>query len=208
MKKIVVIILCSVASMSVKAQSAEAEQLLLNWEKLTQLKKILKNMYDGYTILYKGYTAVKDISEGNFNLHKNFLDALLDVSETVRKYKRIRDIVNYQRRIVGEYKGALQQFTASGYFTPNELEHLRSVHKSLLERTAKSLDELAMVITAGELRMSDEERIAAIDRIYVGVVEQFSFLKEFNSGTSLLSVQRSAEKADVDLSRRLHDIKK
>jgi DNA repair ATPase RecN len=208
MKKILVILLCSVASLSVKAQSAEVEQLLLNWEKLTQLKKILNNMYDGYAILYKGYTAVKDMSEGNFSLHKNFLDALLDVSETVRTYKRIHDIVNYQLRIVREYKGAITQFTSSGNFTLDELKHLKSVYAGLLDQSAKSLEELVMVITAGELRMSDEERMEAIGRIYANVVEQFSFLKDFNSGTSLLSVQRSAAKAEVELSRRLHGAKK
>ncbi len=66
MKKLLVIICICLASLGVKAQSQEAQQLLLNWEKLTQFKKILQNMYDGYKILYKGYTAVKDISEGNF----------------------------------------------------------------------------------------------------------------------------------------------
>lgn len=208
MKKTLVVLLCSVASLSVKAQSAEAEQLLLNWEKLTQLKKILKNMYDGYTILHKGYTAVKDISEGNFSLHKNIMDALLNVSESVRTYKRVHDIVNYQLRIVREYKGALKQFTSSGNFTVDELKHLKSVYAGLLDQSAKSLEALVMVITAGELRMSDEERMVAIDRIYADVVEQFGFLKDFNSGTSLLSVQRRAAKTEVELSKRLHGIRR
>src|ERR1700730_18790216 len=82
----------------VKAQTQEAQQLLLNWEKLTQLKSVLKNMYEGYRIVSKGYNTIKDISQGNFTLHQVFLDGLLEVSPAVRKYKRVFDIINYQLR--------------------------------------------------------------------------------------------------------------
>src|ERR1044072_6034317 len=110
MRRMILIGCFSIFLISSKAQSAEAEQLLLDWEKLAQFKKILQNMYDGYKILYKGYSAVKDISKGSFDLHKNFLDALLEVSPAVKKYKRIADIIACQARIVKEYKSAFEQF--------------------------------------------------------------------------------------------------
>ncbi len=203
MKKCMAVLSFCTAFHCASAQRYEAEQLLLNWEKLVQFKKILQNMYEGYKILYKGYTAVKDISEGSFSLHKTFLDALLDVSETVRKYKRIRDIIDYQVKIASEYKSALGRFKASGEFTAEELEYLGSVYTGLIRQTGKSLDELLMVVTAGELRMSDDERITAIDRIYEAVVDQFSFLKAFNGDTALLSLQRKAERAEIKMSRLL-----
>ncbi|MFX9630904.1 hypothetical protein ABTO69_20345, partial [Acinetobacter baumannii] len=74
MKKIIVLLLMCCMLFKGKAQSDEVQQLLLNVEKLAQFKKILQNMYDGYKLLHKGYTAVKNISEGNFSLHKTFLD--------------------------------------------------------------------------------------------------------------------------------------
>ncbi len=169
MKKIIVILaMCSLA-FQVKAQSDEAQQLLLNWEKLAQFKKILQNMYDGYKILHKGYTAVKDVSEGNFTLHKSFLDGLLQVNPAVRKYKRIADIISYHVKIVKEYKSALNQFKDDKQFTIQEIDYLSRVYKNLFEQSLKSLDELVMVTTAGKLRMSDDERLQAIDRIYSSV---------------------------------------
>ena len=96
MKKWLIIIGMNVFSLNLSAQSHEAQQLLLNWEKLTQFKKILQDMYDGYKIIHKGYTTIRDISSGNFNLHKGFLDALMEVSPVVKKYKRIADIISYQ----------------------------------------------------------------------------------------------------------------
>lgn len=203
MKKCVVVILMVCFGYTASAQSHEVQQLLLNVEKLSQFKKILQNMYDGYKVLYKGYTTIKDVSEGNFSLHKTFLDALLEVSPGVRKYKRIADIINYQIRLVKEYKAAFHEFKNGDAFTPEEIDYLGKVYGNLFKESTESLDELLTVITAGKLRMSDDERLQAIDRIYASVEDQFSFLKEFNSNTAMLALQRKSEKADIDLARKV-----
>jgi DNA repair ATPase RecN len=208
MKKIIVILLLCSFACQVKAQSDEAQQLILNWEKLSQFRKILKNMYDGYKLLYKGYTAVKDISEGNFNLHKTFLDGLMQVSPAVKKYKRITDIINYQLRIVKEGKTALNQFKGDKQFTAEEIEYTSKVFSNLFRESIKNMDELAMVITAGNLRMSDDERLQAIDRIYFSIEEQYAFMRDFTSNTAMLSLQRKSEKAQIEMSRRIYGIVK
>jgi len=207
MKKIIVILVMCALAIHTKAQSEEVQQLLLNVEKLAQFKKILQNMYDGYKILHKGYTAVKDISEGNFSLHKNFLDELLQVSPAVRKYKRITDIISYQVRIVKEYKSAFSQFKEDKQFTVQEIEYIGKVYLNLFQQSLKSLDELAMIITAGKLRMSDDERLQAIDRIYASMEDQYSFLKDFNGNTAMLSLQRKSEQAEIKMSRRISGLK-
>ena len=207
MKKWVFIILIAAFGSKSFGQSQEAQQLLLNWEKLTQLKKILNDMYTGYKIVHKGYTTIRDISQGDFTLHKDFLDGLLEVSPAVKKYKRIADIISYQLRIVKGYKTAFDQFKLSKYFTIEEIEYLGKVYSNLLKESLKCLDELGMVITAGKLRMSDDERLQAIDRIYITIVGQFSFLQDFNNSTAVLSVQREKDQQDIDISRKLHDIR-
>lgn len=207
MKKAIIVLAICITSADAKAQSEEAQQLLLNLEKLMQFKKILKNMYDGYKVLYKGYTAVKDISEGSFNLHKGFLDALLEVSPAVKKYKRTADIISYQVRIAREYKAAFNQFKESGQFTVEEIEFLGKVYANLFNETLKSADELILVITAGKLRMSDDERLQAIDKIYESVVDRFSFLKQFNNSTALLSLQRKSEQTEIKMSKIILGIK-
>lgn len=208
MKKFIVILIMCGFALQVKSQSTEAQQLILNWEKLAQFRKILKNMYDGYKILYKGYTAVKDISEGNFNLHKTFLDGLLQVSPAVKKYKRIADIINYQVRIVKEYKAAFNQFKEDKQFTAQEIDYVGKVYSNLFQESLKNIDELAMVITAGKLRMSDDERLQAIDKIYASIEGQYSFLRDFNGNTAMLSLQRKSEQAEIEMSRRIYGIKK
>lgn len=206
MKKLFVILIMCGMSFQVKAQSEEVQQLLLNIEKLAQFKKILQNMYDGYKLLNKGYTAVKNISEGNFNTHKAFLDGLMEVSPAVKKYKRITDIINYQIRIAKEYKLAFNRVKEGKQFTADEIDYLGKVYSNLFNESLKSLDELSMIITSGKLRMSDDERLQAIDKIYQAVEDQYSFLKDFTNNTSMLSLQRKSEQAQIEMSRRLYGL--
>ncbi len=203
MKKIIVILIISFQCQFAHSQSQEAQQLLLNWEKLTQFKKILQDMYDGWKIINKGYTTIKDISSGNFNLHKNFLDALMEVSPVVKKYKRITDIINYQLLIVKQYKRAFQQFKDDGTFTSQEINYIGKVYSNLFNESIKNLDELFLVITSGQLRMSDDERMQSIDKIYDRIEDQFSFLQDFNSSTAYLSLQRKSEQTEIDMSRKI-----
>nr|WP_068891222.1 hypothetical protein [Pedobacter panaciterrae] len=183
---------------TVRAQSQEAQQLLLNVEKLSQLKNILSDMRKGYEVVSKGYNVVKNIAQGNFSLHEVFLDGLWLVSPEVRKYYRIADIIRYQSAILSEYRSAFKRFTSSGNFSVGELDYLSKVYKKLFDQSLDNLDQLAMVITANKMRMSDEERLVAIDRIFTGTEDMLMFLRSFNQSTGLLGLQREREKADIE----------
>ncbi len=206
MKKVFVVITICVVSLGASAQGQEAQQLLLNWEKLAQLKTILKNMYKGYQVVSAGYNRIKDISEGNFKLHHVFLDGLLEVSPLVRKYQRVADIITYQGRILEEQKKALNYFKATGNFTPKEIVYMTGVYRHLLGQSLKNLDELFMVITARQLRMSDNERLRAIDRIFQDMQDKLTFLRSFNNSTKVLSLQRQQEKAQIEISKKISGI--
>lgn len=206
MKKLLVVLLMTAFCSKLSAQSHEVKQLLLNVEKLAQFKKILENMYDGYKVLHEGYTTIKDISQGNFSLHKLFLDRLMEVSPVVRRYKRVADIINGQVRIVTEHRQAFNRFRSSGQFTEKEIEYMGKVYSNLFNESLKNLDELTMVITAGKVRMSDDERLQAIDRIYSSIEDQLGFLREFNSSTYVLVYQREKEQMDVNLVRKMYGL--
>lgn len=190
----------------VAAQSQELQQLILNIEKLAQFKQILTDMKKGYQILNGGYNTVKDLSEGNFNLHETFLDAMLQVSPTVRKYKRVGDIIQYQVLLVKEYKAAFNRFKNSGNFNPDEIAYLENVYSKLFKESIRNLDELTTVISANTLRMTDDERLAAIDKVHADMQDKLSFLRNFNNNTSVLAVQRTKERNDINAMRSIYKV--
>ncbi|WP_090706589.1 hypothetical protein [Daejeonella rubra] len=200
---IIIVMLIGTTTFS-RAQSTEIQQLLLNYEKLNQLKNILSDMKKGYKIVSKGYTAIKDISQGNFNLHEAFIDGLMAVNPAIKNYKRVVDIISYQKNIVREYKSAFIRFKQNGSFSPDEIEYLGEIYGQLFNKSIQNLDELATVITSSKLSMSDDERLQAIDRIFADTEDKLQFLRDFNKQANLLAIQRSREKQDVATMQQLY----
>ncbi len=210
MKKLIIIISLSFIGMlpafRASAQADELAQLLLNIEKLAQFKQILSDMKKGYQILSGGYNTIKNIAQGNFSLHKAFLDGLMEVSPTVRNYRRVSDIVNDQLTLIKEYRKAYDRFRRDNNFNPDELAYLGRVYNSLFKESLRNLDELLTVITADKARMSDDERLQAIDRIYANMQDKLMFLRHFNNNTTILAVQRAKERNDAQAIRKIYGL--
>ena len=185
----------------VKAQSAEIQQLILNIEKLSQFKKILSDMKKGYDMLSGGYKMVKDMSEGNFSLHKTFLDALMQVSPVVKNYKRVGDIVEYQVTLIKESRKGIDRILKNESFSPNEIQYFEKVYSNLSKESLRNIEELTSIIRADTFRMSDDERLEAIDKIYAEMQQKVLFLRDFNGSASVLALQRSKELNDAQTVR-------
>lgn len=190
------------------AQTQEAKQLLLDVEKLAQLKNILTDLKKGYEIVSNGYTTIQHISEGNFDMHNLFLSSLLEISPIVKNYKRVTDIISMQLQIVAEYKNALKGFKASGQFNQDENNYIQRVYSNLFNQSANSLEALASLVTAGKLRMSDDERLEAIDDVWKQVSNQLTFLRHFNNEAKILALQRAKEQNDVSNVNQLYNVNK
>lgn len=200
MKKMMIVWMClwgwSAFTGKAKAQTDEIAQLLLNVEKLSQFKQILKDMKNGYQVISNGYGTIKNISQGNFSMHEAFLNGLLSVSPAVRQYGRIADIIQGQLQLLKEYRKAYGRFQAMRIFQPQELSYMSGVYDRLVSASLQNIEELTAVITDSKLRMSDDERIKSIDRIHAEMEDKLRFLRKFNNATSVMGLQRKKALAE------------
>ncbi|MGE8426339.1 MAG: TerB family tellurite resistance protein [Sphingobacterium sp.] len=206
MKRLLLLLIgvCCLQLHLVSAQSAEVQQLLLNVEKLAQFKQILSDMKKGYQVTYKGYNAIKNISQRNFNLHNTFLDGLLKVNPEIARYRKVAEIIRLQSAILSEYKSAYRRLTAGGRFRPEEIRYLQQVYKNLFYRSVDNLEELAMILTASKLRMSDEERLRSIDRLYEDMGGKLVFLRRFNKQATALDHNRAKAQSEQELIKKMY----
>ena len=188
-------------------QSAEVKQLLLNVEKLAELRGILEQMKKGYKVVKQGYSAVSSISRGNFELHKYFLDGLLEVSSGVRGYYRIPQIARFQAHLLRECKS--QVISGAGYavFSPQEIQYLHKVLAGVLSKSLRNLEDLLSVLSEGLLQMSDAERLSEIDRIYSQMQDLVGFVGQFKSTAAQLSASRIRQRHSVEKLRTIYGIK-
>jgi len=208
LKIIAILIAIAVIPINLRAQSIaqDLEQLSLDYRKLAGLKSILKQMYIGYEVVSKGYGAVKDISKGSFSLHEAFRDGLMIVGPAVRQYPKVAGIINDQAMLVDEYKSAYQTFKSDPHFNPDEIGYMMDVYNNLISGSLKNLNDLSMIITDSKVRMSDADRIRAIDRIYTDSHGQLDFLRQFNDRSYAVALQRSREANDRQTLKTLYGI--
>jgi len=204
-----VILISSALPSQVRAQSIAdlVEELSLDYQKLAGMKNILKQMQQGYQIVSTGYNSVKGEAQGNFSLHEAFLDGLMLVSPTVRKYPRVRDIIDDQANLVASYKFSYAQFRRDKNFSAEELSYMSDVYNNLISNSLQNLDELNMVMSDNKLRMSDNERLQAIDRIYASGHEELTFVQQFNANTRNLAIQRASKNNDLNTLQKVYGLR-
>lgn len=197
-----VLICLSVGGVRAQGVDQLIQQLVLDIQKLSQLKTILNDMKDGYRVLEQGYSQIRDIASGNFNLHKTFLDRLLAVSPNVQAYYKVPAILDKQQSILAETSD--KRWTTANVFTPAELDYIRRTYAALKDRAGSCLDRLTMVTTADELRMSDADRLEAIDRIHADITGQLEGLWRFNDALNIQALQRAREYNNLQTLKRLY----
>jgi predicted transcriptional regulator len=109
--------------------------------------------------------------------------------------------------LMKESKNGLNRFVKSSNFSEKEISYFEKVYGNLLSQSLRNLDELTMVITADKLRMSDDERLQAVDDIYLQMQDKLLFLRNFNATSNVLALQRAKEAKDVYTSKELQELK-
>jgi hypothetical protein len=180
-------------------------QLELDKEKLSAMKSTLTEMYQGYAELKQGFTHIRDIAKANFNLHADFLGALLAVSPSVRGDPRLATILDSEYQIVAGYRSAGSRWSGTGLFSAQEMAYILGTYTALLQRCLQSVEELSMVLTADALRMSDAERMGAIGRIQTETQGQLAMMQALDNSLSMQVAQRQQAARDINSLKTLYD---
>lgn len=186
-------------------------------QKATQKKYLLQQiaalqvysgyLSKGYSIAKNGLNTIKSIKNGDLLQHTNYFTSLVTVNPKIKRYAKVADIIALQITIAKLSGNAIKSFRNNHHFTPTEIDYLQSVYSKLLSDCAKNLDELLTLITNGNLQMKDDERITAIDKIYLDMQDKQQFIRAFSNNTACLSILRSNEENDIIISKKLNGLK-
>lgn len=213
MKRSFILFSIVILSTSVKAQTfaewfrQKATQKKYLLQQIAALQVYIGNAQKGYTIVHNGLKIITDIKHGDINLHSDYFNSLKTVSPTIRKYRKVADIIAFQLKIVKEYSSFSRQVQKSKMFNADELKYMNTVFSKLIDDCMNTIDELTMVITDHQLEMKDDERLKRIDILYNDMQDKYSFVKRFSDEAKILAVSRLTEQNDVQTSRAINGIK-
>jgi hypothetical protein len=186
------------------SQSQDLKQLELDIQKLAQLKSMLSEMYRGYTILDKGYSSIKDLSQGNYSLHKTYLDKLLDVSSTVKTDPKIASVMEGQKQIDATCQSSRQLISQATAFTCTEKAAILTLLQNIAARSNSLIEELQMITTPGVLRMNDAERMEAIARIEKAMKEKLMMVQKQQKNMEALNTLRNKQHSETEKLKSLY----
>lgn len=200
----ITITLLLAAPAAVRGQSYQARVLLLDMQKLSQLKATLKDMKKDYRVLSQGYDALRDVSRAAFELRKTFQDALWRASPAVRSYWKVPALITMEREVARACAADPARLVATGDIPPGEADYLSSVYQAVAAGALQRLEELTTVLTDHTVEMTDAERLAAVDRIYREIQESRTFVTQFTSRAAGLARAREAERGGARALRELY----
>jgi len=139
-------------------------------------------------------------------LYADYYQDLKKVKDVITYYKRIKDISEKQISLVSAYKRAFSLFKTDNHFTPEEIEYMGKVYGGIIDASVENLDQIYMVISSFTTTMTDEARLAIINKAADALDKNYRDLTKFTTQNKLLSLQRSKDQEEVDVVRALYGI--
>lgn len=168
---------------------------------LQNAQKVLENQLSKLKL-----TEIADWTERQKELYKEYYTSLWKVKTAITYYKRVKDLTQRQISIVDEYKWAWGLFQKDRHFTVEELESMQKIYLGILEESVKNLDQVLLVVNSFKTQMSDAKRLEIINAAAGKMEENYSDLKQFNSGNINLSIKRSNSLDEVAKLKELYGL--
>ncbi len=154
----------------------------------------IKDIEKGYEIAKDGLNAISDIKNGDFHLHLDHFNSLMDVNPEIKKYSKAVEVL-------------LLQSDVKKLAAKSDDDYINSVWTHLIDGCNSDVDQLNMLLSPGNYEMTDDERIKNIDKLYADMKDKYAFAKSFSTDVKILSLQQLKEKNEVQASRLLNNIK-
>src|SRR5690606_30664963 len=116
---------------------------------------------------------------GEFNLHKDHFNSLKTVNPNIKNMDKVGAARDLYKEIVNGCTEALNQAQSSGMFVPQEIQYFRGVYDKLIKDCLETLDNLKLITTDGKVEMTDDQRMARINKCHERMQENYAFAVAF-----------------------------
>jgi predicted transcriptional regulator YheO len=151
-------------------------------------------------------TEISDWSKKQKELYAKYFDELWKVKNAISSYQGVRDIIKKQVQLVQEYAKAFNLSKQDKNFTVDELDYMQKVYTGILDESIKNIDQIQLVINAFATQMSDAKRLEIIHTAGDNIDQNITDLRQFNQQNITISLQRSKERNDIDVVKKLYGL--
>ena len=176
---------------SASAQFGSAVTTML--QQIAALQAYIQVAEKGYAMAENGIHTIRDIKNGEFNLHSVFFTSLSAVSPKVANMAEVAEITSLQASLVSQFSHKLTGYRQNGWLQAGEISYIGQVYTTLVNTTQAEITTLSSLLTDGDLIMTDGERLKAIRAIDEDTKQQYRFAQLFTNQADMLALQRQQE---------------
>lgn len=151
-------------------------------------------------------TQISNWSIKQKELYSKYFDELWKVKNAINSYQATKDIIKKQVQLVQEYSKAFNISKQDKNFTASELSYMQKVYTGILDESIKNIDQIQLVITALATQMTDANRMEIIHTAGTNIEQNITDLRQFNQQNIIISLQRSKEKNDIDVVKKIYGL--
>ena len=170
-------------------------------EQIAALQIYIGYAKKGYDIVGSGIHAVKDVTNGEFSLHRNFFASLSLVNPAIKNSAAVGDIISGGLDVISVLKSwKVSELNAEDW------AYVSLVKAKLFSECTSDLEELFMVITSGKLEMKDDERLGRLEKLRLSIQDKYNFACAFTAELGMLMRQRNRELESIGQIRRWYEL--
>lgn len=174
---------------------------------IAMLEKHTTDVKKGYKIAKEGLGWIRDAKNGDFDQHRNYFTSLQTISQAVKKYHKLFEILELETATSSHCKKLRSVLEGNAHLNPSEINTIHAVYQKLTEKRLDIIDELLAVTTDNRLKLTDAERISRIDKLYQESKARYNFIRSVSSNTISLANARKKEKMSIEFNRKIHNLK-
>lgn len=183
---------------------AQSKQIKLYQQQIEANAVYIQYLKKAVSIAKTGLTTIDDIKNDEFKLHDIFFKELSNVNKKIKSsLSNIGKIISYQLNTLKSYKKSYARIKASGQFTPRELDYIHGVFGKLLDDCSNIILELTELISDGNYKMTDGERIKHVNELFVKMQRNYQFCQKFSGNNLILAMQRLKESQETNESKKI-----
>ncbi|OMP80087.1 hypothetical protein BW716_06235 [[Flexibacter] sp. ATCC 35208] len=151
---------------------------------IAALQNIILKIKKGYNIVKEGTDIIHDIKNGEFHLHDDYYTSLKAVSPEVKEFGDQAQIVANQLLLIKNANSLSRAASGNSILSANQKTAINTACTQLSADAFRLIDDLKAVLTDSTYSMSDDHRMAIIDRLRERSKRQWAFYQAYQSEAS------------------------
>ena len=186
--------------------SSSAQTTATMLQQIAALQGYIRTAEKGYQIAEQGIATIRDIKNGEFNLHSIFFSSLKTVNPAVKNMAQTGEILSLQISMIENYAQSLHAWQQSPWLQPAELSNMEDIYANLVTTSQKEANSLSDLTTDGKLQMEDGERMRRVESLNEEMKTQQANIQDYIDGTNLLIRQRQQEAGNIIMSKNMYGL--